>query len=212
MRATLHRFLVALSLAVLAMALASCVSLPKPEAVELFTIDPHLEGAPAAGPGPVLLVSASRAGPGLSGPRMAYLDRPNRLRYFARSQWVEPPARLLAPLLARALERTGRFQAVTELAVGSAPGLRLESQLVTLQQEFTGRPSRLRVALRLELIDVANHRVLGTREIEASEPAPTEDPAGGAAAAGVAVGRALAEAAGWCAELADRWRAAPAGP
>jgi cholesterol transport system auxiliary component len=200
-----------LAVTVTALALGACLSLPKPAPVELFTIDPLLEAGPVTGSGPVLLVSAPRAGPGLDGPGMAYLKRPGQLQYFARSRWVEPPARLLGPLLARALERTGRFQAVTEVALGSRPDLRLESQVVRLQQEFTERPSRVRLTLRLELTDVAARRIVGVREFEAVEPAPTEDPAGGAAAAGTAVQRVLAEAAGWCAGLGARWSAEPAG-
>ncbi len=193
-----------------ALGLGACVSLPKAERVELFTIDPRLEGAPAAGPGPVLLVSVPRAGAGLSGPRMAYLRAPNRLEYFARSQWVEPPARLVGAALVRALERTGRFQAVTEVAMGAAPGLRLESEVVRLQQEFTERPSRVRLTLRLELVDVAARRMVGTRELEVIEAAPSDDPAGGAAAANAAVRRAVVEAAGWCAEVSENEPRVPA--
>jgi cholesterol transport system auxiliary component len=200
-----------LPLTLAALAAGACVSLPRPEPIELFTIDLRLEGDPAAGIGPVLLVAAPRAGPGLGGPRMAYQREPNQLQYFARSQWVEPPARLLEPLLAQALERTGRFQAVTELALGASPGLRLESEVLRLQQEFAAKPSRVRFTLRLELVDVLASRIIGTREFEAVEPAPSEDAAGGAAAANAAVKRVLAEAAGWCAELSDRWRAPPAG-
>jgi len=196
-------------LAAAALLLGACLSLPRPEPVELFTIDPPFEGSALAGSGPALLVAAPRAGPGLDGPRMAWLQRPNQLQYFARSQWVEPPARLLGPLLARALERTGRFQAVTEVALGSTPGLRLESEVVRLQQEFTERPSRVRFTLRLELTDVAARSILGAREFEAIELAPTEDAAGGAAAANAAVKRALGEAAAWCAERADRRGTAP---
>jgi cholesterol transport system auxiliary component len=124
---------------------------------------------------------------------------------------VEPPARLLGAWLARALERTGRFQAVTEVTLGSRPGLRLDSEVVRLQQEFTARPSRVRVTLRLELVDVAAQRLVATRELEEVEPAASEDAAGGAAAARAAAGRALTEAASWCAELSDRWRATPEG-
>jgi cholesterol transport system auxiliary component len=195
-----------------ALALVACVSLPKPEPVRLFTIDPVLEGEPSPGPGPALLVSAPRAGPGLDGPRIVYLKAPNQPEYFARSQWVEPPARMLGTSLARALERTGRFQAVTEVALGSRPGLRLESEVVRLQQEFMVRPSRVRFTLRLELTDVAAHRIIGTREFEALAIAPSDDAAGGAAAANEAVRRALTEAAGWCAELSDRWRASRGTP
>jgi cholesterol transport system auxiliary component len=197
---------------VAALMLGACVSLPKPEPVQLFTIDPRLEGEPVPGPGPALLVSAPRAGPGLDGPRIAYLEAPNQPRYFARSQWVEPPARMVGASLARALERTGRFQAVTQVAFGSRPGLRLESEVVRLQQEFTARPSRVRFTLRLEVVDVAAQRIIGTRELETFAIAPSDDAAGGAAAANEAVKSALTEAAGWCAELSDRWRATRTAP
>lgn len=187
-----------------ALALGACVSLPKPEPVDLFTIAPHFEGSPAVGSGPAVLVSAPRAGPGLEGSRIAYVKRPNELRYFTRSQWVEPPARMLGPLIVRALERTGRFQAVTEVALGSTQGFRLESEVVRLQQEFTDRPSRVRFALRLELTDVAAHRIIGTREIETVEIAPSDDAPGGVVAANAAVKRVLVEAADWCAALSER--------
>jgi len=190
--------------------IGACLSLPKPVPIERFTIDPRFDGDPVSGAGPVLLVPAPRAGPGLDGPRMAYVLRPNQLQYFSRSQWVEPPARLLGPLAVRALERTGRFRAVTEAAPGSRSDLRLELEVVRLQQEFIERPSRVRCTLRLQLTDVAGHRVIGTGEFEAVEPAPTEDAAGGAAAANTAVKRALTEAAAWCGALSDGWRAPPA--
>jgi cholesterol transport system auxiliary component len=200
-----------------ALFLGACLSLPRPEPLELFTIDPSFDAgsgsldrsAPGSAPGPVLLVPAPRAGPGLEGPRIAYLLRPNQLQYFTRSQWVAPPAQMLGPLAIRALERTGRFQAVTAAAQGARPDLRLDVELARLQQEFTSRPSRVRCTLRLQLTDLAGHRVIGTREVEAVEAAPTEDAAGGAAAANLAVRRALAEGAGWCGEASDRWRAEP---
>jgi cholesterol transport system auxiliary component len=206
-----HAFLPLRTMAASALVLGACVSLPKPEPVELFTIDPLLEGDPASGPGPALLVSPPRPGPGLDGPRFAYVRRPNQLQYFARSQWVEPPARLLGTALVRALERTGRFQAVTEVPMGARPGLRLDSEVVKLQQEFTAQPSRVRLTLRLELTDVSARRILGTRELEVVAPAPSEDAAGGATAANDAARSASTEAARWCAELADRWRAPEAG-
>jgi cholesterol transport system auxiliary component len=199
------------SVAAAALVLGACLSLPKPEPVQLFTIEPRLEGEPLPGPGPALLVSAPRAGLGLDGLRIVYVKAPNELEYYARSQWVEPPARMLGASLARALERTGRFQTVTEVALGSRPSLRLESEVVRLQQEFTVRPSRVRLTLRLELNDVAAQRIVGSREFEAIAIAPSDDAAGGAAAANDAAKSLLVEAAGWCAEQSDRWRASRTG-
>jgi cholesterol transport system auxiliary component len=180
------------------------VSLPgqKPEAVERYALDVEFGEAPGPGAAPPVAVAAPRAAPGFDGPRLVYVRRPHELRHYARADWVEPPARMLGPLLVRALERTGRFQAVVAAPGGVAAGLRLETEVVRLQQEFTESPSRVRFTLRAQLADVAAGRVLGTRELEAVEVAPSEDAYGGVVAANHAVRRVLEETASWCAGLA----------
>jgi cholesterol transport system auxiliary component len=140
------------------------------------------------------------------------VKKAHELRHYARADWVEPPARMVGPLLVRALERTGRFQAVVAAPGGVAAGLRLDTEIVRLQQEFTEKPSRVRFTLRAQLADVAAGRVLGTRELEAVEPAPSDDAYGGVLAANRAVRRVLEEAAGWCAGLAGGAPAAGAAP
>jgi len=192
------------ALAALPVLLAACVSLgaQKPEAMEVYALDVAFGEPPAPGTAPALAVAAPRAAPGFDGPRLIYVRKPHELRHYARADWVEPPARMLGPLLVRALERTGRFQAVVAAPGGVAAGLRLDTEVVRLQQEFTEKPSRVRFALRAQLADVAAGRVLGTRELEAVETAPSEDAYGGVVAANGAVKRVLEEVAGWCAGLA----------
>ncbi len=184
--------------------LAACVSLgaQKPEPVELYALDVDFGPTPGPGTAPVLAVAAPRAAPGFDGPRLVYLRKPLELRHYARADWVEPPAHMIGPLLVRALERTGRFQAVVVAPGGVAAGLRLDAEVVRLQQEFTERPSRVRFTLRAQLADLQAGRVLGTRELEAVEPAPSEDAYGGVQAANRAVQRVLEEVASWCAGLA----------
>lgn len=191
--------------------LAACVSLPgqKPEAVERYALDVEFGEAPGPGTAPAIAVPAPRAAPGLDGPRLVYVRRPHELRHYARADWVEPPARMVGPLLVRALESTGRFQAVVAAPGGASAGLRLDTEIVHLQQEFTETPSRLRFALRAQLVDVAAGRVLGTRELEAVEVAPSEDAYGGVLAANRAVQRVLEETASWCAGLAAGASARP---
>ena len=41
---------------------------------------------------------------------MVYVRKPHQLRHYARADWVEPPARMLGPLLVRALEKTNGNQ------------------------------------------------------------------------------------------------------
>jgi cholesterol transport system auxiliary component len=129
---------------------------------------------------------------------MAYVTRPHELQFFARHQWVDAPARMLAPLLADALERGGRFDAVPSDGF-AASDLRLETEVVVLQQEFDAHPSQLRFALRARLLDVVKHRVLADSTFEAVEAAASDDPYGGVVAANRAVARVLDELANWCA-------------
>ena len=190
--------------------LLACLSasLPKATAPDLYVLDPPLpRGAAAADGAPGLIVLAPvRASPGLEGSGMVYVRREHEVGYFARSAWVEPPARMLAPLLARALELGGSFQVVRD-AAGAAPArLRLETDVVRLQQEFTERPSLVRLVLHVRLIDATARRVLGDKEIEVVEPAPRDDAYGGVLAANAAAARALADVAAACAGWA---RAAP---
>lgn len=160
-------------------------------------------GVRAAGPPPTILVSPPAARPGFDGRRMAYVRRPFELRYFARHQWVEPPARLLEPLVALALERDGRFRAVASGALAD-PSLRLETEIVALQQEFDVAPSRVRFVLAARLVDPRAGRLVATTELEALEPAESDDPYGGVVAANRAVARVLEALAAWCGEQADR--------
>lgn len=203
---TLHSLSKLASGVLLAGALAGCglLAAGRAPAPSLFTLQPVFaseaaggpRGAPAE-PAPAIVIAPPGARPGFEGARMAYVTRAYELRYFARHQWVEPPARLLAPLLAAALERGGRFRPV-QAHTGIAPVLRLDTEIVALQQEFDVRPSQLRFAVRAQLVDAAAGRVLGTTEIEAVEPAGSDDPYAGVVAANRAVARVLEQLAAWC--------------
>ncbi len=181
--------------------LAGCVSLPpaKGEPPALYALDAAFEGRVVAGTGPSIVVTPPRAAAGFDSPRMVYVRRAHELQVFARSEWVDAPARMVGRLLVQALERTGRFQAVVEAPSGAHSTVRLDSEILRLQHEFTVSPSRVRFTLRLQLVDAATGRVLGTREIEAVEEAPSENPYGGAVAANRAVRRVLEGAAAYCA-------------
>jgi cholesterol transport system auxiliary component len=181
----------------------ACVSLGPKTPPTRYELEADLDGQPVAGPGPALLVAAPTAAPGFDGPRIVYVRRPHELEFFSRSEWVDAPARMLAPLLVRALERSGRFQAVAEARTAAAAGLRLESDIVRLQHEFTARPSRVRLTVRVQLFDVTRRRVLGAREFEAVEEAVSEDPYGGVVAANRAVRRLLDDIVAYCVQLVD---------
>jgi cholesterol transport system auxiliary component len=185
-----------------AIGLSACVSLGPATPAVRYELQVVFEGQPVAGRGPALVVAQPTAAPGFDAPRILYVKRPHELESFSRSEWVDTPARMLAPLLVRALERSGAFASVAEARSAAAAGLRLETEIVRLQQEFTIHPSRVRLAVRVQLSEVLSRRVLVAREIEAVEEASSDDPYGGVVAANRAVRRVLDEIVAYCGEHA----------
>jgi cholesterol transport system auxiliary component len=200
------------ALGTVTMGLIACVSLGPATPPTRYELSAKLDGQPVAGSGPAMVVATPTAAPGFDGPRIVYVRTPHKLEFFSRSEWVDTPARMLAPLLVRALERSGRFQAVAEARTASVPGLRLESEVVRLQHEFTPRPSRVRLTVRVQLSDVASRRVLGAHEFEAVEEALSDDVYGGVVAANRAVRRVLDDIVAYCGEAAGPAAMVPRAP
>ena len=198
-------------LAALAAAAAACTLLPAPKATPrtTFLLGPEPGGAGAAtapcdGGTATLLVTLPREEPGFDTARMAYLPRPNAVSYYANSQWADTPARMLAPMIALALERTGCWRAVVRTPTSVAADYRLDTEDLVLGQEFFSRPARARLALRAVLVDVREERVVAARRFEAAEDAPEGDAGGGAAAAGRAAAKLVASLAAWAGESLPR--------
>jgi cholesterol transport system auxiliary component len=196
--------------------LAGCAGslLPQPPAAPArFTLDggaaddgPNASlPAPAGDPGaPVLVVAVPRAAPGCDSTRMVYLRQPLALQAYAFHEWVDTPAQMLAPMLVQALQRSAAFNAVLLAPSAGSGALRLETDLLRLQQDFTTRPSHVRLTLRAVLLASATRQVLAWREFDLSQPAPSDDAPGGVAAAHQATRHVLLTLAAWCAEQASR--------
>ena len=134
-----------------------------------------------------LIVNPTRAAAGFDSQRIIYLREAHRLEYFANSEWVDPPARMLGALIVKAIQRSGTFGAVV-LSAGAAAGeVRLDTEIVRLQHEFLTSPSRVRFTLRATLVDDKTRRVLAWREFDVSVAAGSDDPYGGVLAANQAV-------------------------
>lgn len=174
----------------------SRAELPRLHALEWSGATP---ATPVPADAPTLLVGIPRAGAGYDSPRMAYASEPHALAYFARHQWVDTPARMLQPLLARAAEGTGRFEAVVQAPTSVAASLRLDTEIVQLVQDFSVRPSVVRVVLRVQLVELDARRVVATREVKASSPTASDDPLAGVDAANRALAEVLDGVARLCA-------------
>lgn len=185
-----------LAWALFALAVAGCAlpqdSSPPPQAylleVSAFTPQPARRSS-----GKILLVTVSREAPGFDSNRIAYTREPPKLDYYKDSVWSDTPAKMLLPILVRAFEDTGAFKAVVSPPSPVLANLRVDVDVIRLQQEFMTTPSQVRLIARIKVVEMKSGHVLETRLFEAIEPAPTENAAGAARAANAAVRKVLSE-------------------
>lgn len=159
-----------------------------------------------------LLINPPHATAGFDSTRIVYLREPHKLDYYALSQWVDPPARMLGPLLVAAIEKTAAVRAVVLMPAAAAGDLRLDTQLIRLQHEFQTQPSQVRFTLRATLLDDRTRQVLAWQEFDAVEPASSEDAYGGVLAANRAVQTVVDQLARFVAAKADVSKTAPTIP
>lgn len=186
----------------LLLGLGGCGSLSqRGEAVNSYMLEAAFASpATAASHAATVLVASPREAAGFATARMGYVKTPHKLEYFARNKWVDTPGKMLTPLLVKALESEGGFATVIQGPSRMRGDLRLETEIVRLQQEFLTQPSRVRFTLRAQLVDVKAGKVLATREFDAAEAAASEDPYGGVVAANHVVQQVLTQVARFCAE------------
>ncbi len=195
----------------LVLALGACsvlrpVTTPQPAFYALDSAKsarPPSSGA-AATTAPTLIISPLRAAAGFDSQRIVYVREPHKLDYFAHSEWVDPPARMLGPLMVTEIQNSGAFHAVVLTPAAVAGDLRLDTVIVRLQHEFLVSPSRVRFTLRAMLVNDRTRRVLAWREFDGVTAALTEDPSGGVEAANRVVQTVLGQLSAFCAETARK--------
>ena len=183
--------------------LSACSLLPKPEPVSInqYLLE-YSSGQQAARQtrvnAPVILVTVPRAHGGYDSSRIAYMKEDYGLRYYTRSRWADTPARMLAPLLADAIQSTGQFQALYATSGSVSADMRLDTELIRFHQDFRSLPSEMHITLRAHLIDLASGEVLATLLVDRSMAADTDDAFGGVVAANRLLGQVLDELAQFC--------------
>ncbi|MDC8447212.1 MAG: ABC-type transport auxiliary lipoprotein family protein [Nitrospira sp.] len=185
----------------LLMTAAGCLS-PRTDSSEIHTYQLSLDGWPSeAHPGkpdgPVLLVSPPQAEPGFETQRMVYVKRPYELEYYAVNQWADTPVRMFTPLMVQAFNRNDTWRAVIPLPSSIRGDYRLDTHGFLLQQEFLQQPSRVRVMVRTQLVDLKESTILSARAFEVVENAASENPYGGVQAANRAIAGLLDQIGSW---------------
>jgi cholesterol transport system auxiliary component len=152
---------------------------------------------PAPASAPTLVVSPTRSASGLDSQRIIYLRQAHTFEYFAYSEWADLPARMLTPLIVSALERGGAFHAVMTTPNSATGELRLDTELLRLQHDFTTQPSQVRVTLRAYLVDNTTRQVMAWDEFDEMVISTSEDAYGGVVAANIAVKSVMERLASW---------------
>jgi cholesterol transport system auxiliary component len=152
--------------------------------------------------GTTLIVDLPTADAGFDSAHIVYLRTAGRPQSFARSEWIDTPARMLQPLIVRAAAESGAFAAVVAAPSAAAGNVRLETEIVRLQQDFGVTPSEVRFTLRAYLIRETTRQVLAWQEFDAVVAAGSDTPKGGAQTARQAVSGVLGQLAAFCARAA----------
>lgn len=199
----MHRAALGAALGATVLTLSACSALrpaaTQPPALYLLASPPGQVAAPAPAGAvrslPTLLVNPVQAASGFDSQRLIYLHQDHQLAYFAHSEWADPPARMLGPLLVAAIDQTGAFGSVVLAPASVAGDVRLATRIIRLQHNFQTQPSRVQFTLRAYLTDETTRKVLAWREFSAEAPAATENAQGGVTAANVVVQEVLAQLA-----------------
>lgn len=115
--------------------------------------------------------------------QMLYIKKPFQLESFAKNAWKSPPADMIYPLLVESLQQTHYFFAVSSSLYTEETDYRLDTQILSLEQNFLMHPSVLHFSAKVVLVRVSDSRVLGSRIVNLQIPCPSDTPYGGVLAA-----------------------------
>lgn len=182
--------------------LSACSIFPdtKPVVVNKYVLEYSADNAASTLPVdlPVMIITVPRAHSGYNTTKIAYRKQLFGLSYYAKSRWVDTPGRMLAPLVAEAMNYTGAFQAQYASPGALSARYRLDSELIDFYQDFTVQPSQMRIMLRAQLVSMQDNRVLATQLFDVRETAASEDAYGGVQAANRATAALLQQLADFC--------------
>ncbi len=133
--------------------------------------------------GTTILVTAPDAVAGYQTDEMIYTVKPFKIEAFAKNAWNSPPAEMLYALMTQSLERSGFFHAVATSAYSEGADYRLDSQLLSIQQNFISKPSTLELTVKVVLSNMHDNEVVASRIIAQHIPCPMDTPYGGVLAA-----------------------------
>ena len=139
----------------------------------------------------VLLISKPQLNAVMNNNNMVYLDGQHQVGYFSENRWAAKPNDMLFSLLLSTLQQQGGFKAVVAAPYGGRSDLRLDIVNFSVIQDFTTKPSVVRVKMDAQLSDMKQQTVLKTRAIEANVLSTGDTPKAGVVAANQALAECL---------------------
>lgn len=146
----------------------------------------------------VLLVRMPQANTAYNTTQMAYMTNNYQLSYFVKNRWAATPPQMLLPLMVQTLQNTRAFRAVIPSTTTGNASLVLDTQLIQLQQEFSGQSSQIHLVMRAQLSNGNTQHIIATKEFNIVEPTTANNPYAGVAATNQAVSRFLQQLAVFC--------------
>ncbi|WP_172419030.1 ABC-type transport auxiliary lipoprotein family protein [Candidatus Nitrosoglobus terrae] len=145
-----------------------------------------------------LLVSRPQVGAGYNTQQIAYTRKPYELSYFSHNEWVDTPGRMLESILVSALEASKGFQNVIPSYALIPADLRLDTEIVTLLQDYSVKPNQSRVVLHARLIELTKSQEIASQTFEAHQPMTEDNPYSGVIALNQALGQVIEELVSFC--------------
>lgn len=172
---------------ILLLLLNSCspVKIIEPEKFKLGRLShKHYAAKPSKS---TIIIAKPTASAGYKDDDMLYIAKPYQVNSFVKHQWIAPPAEMLKPLLVQSIQNTGLYHAVLASPYGNKADLRLETELLKLQQNFLTHPSQIELVIKATLVNESNNQVIASRQFVSYVKAPSDTPYGGVIAANLAI-------------------------
>ncbi|MCX7118201.1 MAG: ABC-type transport auxiliary lipoprotein family protein [Legionellales bacterium] len=134
-----------------------------------------------------LLVSVPEALAGNQTEQIHYLQKPYALDSFVNNAWVSSPANMIYPLIIESLQKTHYFHAVASGPYADRANYRLDTQLISLQQNFQVKPSIVDLVVHGVITHIEDNRIVASRTFHERAISPSDTPYGGVIAANLAV-------------------------
>lgn len=141
----------------------------------------------------ILLINLPKIAPGFDNKHIIYIRDYLKLNYYSDGVWCDTPQRMLLPILVMAFEKAGIFKAVVADSISVPADLRIDLDIIRLQHEYLIHPSKVRLTIRVKLVDIKSEHIITTQVFESLEAAPSEDVYGAVRASNFAVQKIVSD-------------------